>query len=336
MKYQLIIFIFLILGCKKALPKVVKKLETISESVVFIAGFDEGNNTYYTNAKSYFKNQGIKVVEDLFSIAEIISFLNKDTTKIYDKIHIVSHSNSWLGMSLKTTKEGERITLKTLLKAKEKNKIKALNNAIITNETKIIFHSCGLGENTLLLQKIKQLLTTKKAPKIIASSFFNVFGGKYAGHYLAKPYYGYYPTAESPGPRALSKEFKIAYPHKDIDWFTALKMRREADLGEVYSYKFNIPIEWEFTFDDPSEIPKLSNKDEIMDWVSESSDISEIVYNLKIPIEKYRWRSKVKGNTLYIKGKTTVLCVLEPILQDNDTSEYKNIRFNDTSLYQIL
>ena len=338
--YSILILLILILGCKKpfsqtpetALAFPVEFTEQ-TESIVFIAGFDEGDNTYYTNAKHYFEAQDIQVVDHLFSIEEIISFLNKTAGKTYDKIHIVSHSNPWLGMSLKTTKNGERITVETL--SEFKNDIPILKLGV-NNTTQIVFHSCGLGENKALLRALKQVFTTVESPKIIASSYFNVFGGKYAGHYLAKPYYGYYPTAESPGPAALSKDFKASYPETKIDWFTALKTRKETGLGGIYSYKFNIPLEWEFTFNDKSEIPKLSDRDAIMDWVSESSEMATILYNLNIPIEKYRWKSEIRGNKLLIKGKTTVLCVLQPILQKDDVTEYRNTAINDTSLYQML
>ncbi len=337
MKYQFLFFLMIIISCNKPLPKAVKALNQTKESIVFIAGFDEGDNTYYTNAKNYFKSQGLKVIDNLYSIAEIVAYLNESSVKAYEKVHIVSHSNAWLGMSLKTFKNGERITVESILKERENNNINVLESGV-THESKIIFHSCGLGENKVLLEQLKQVFTINKElkPTVVASSFFNVFGGKYAGHYLAKPYYGYYPTAESPGPTALSKEFKVSYPNEKIDWYTALKTRKEASLGEPYSYKFNIPVEWEFTFDDSSEIPLLKNRDEIMDWVSEDAEMASTLFALQIPIEKYRWRSKIKGNTLYIKGKTTVLCVLEPILEDNDASEYKNLDFKDDFLYQIL
>ncbi|WP_282148131.1 hypothetical protein [Algibacter lectus] len=338
--YSILILLILILGCKKPFSQTPETALALpieftkqTESIVFIAGFDEGYNTYYTNAKHYFEAQDIQVVDHLFSIEEIISFLNKTAGKTYDKIHIVSHSNPWLGMSLKTTKNGERITVETL--SEFKNDIPILKLGV-NNTTQIVFHSCGLGENKALLQALKQVFTTVESPKIITSSYFNVFGGKYAGHYLAKPYYGYYPTAESPGPAALSKDFKARYPQTKIDWFTALKTRKETGLGGIYSYKFNIPVEWEFTFNDKAEIPELSDRDAIMDWVSESSEMATILYNLNIPIEKYRWKSEIRGNKLLIKGKTTVLCVLQPILQKDDVTEYRNTAINDTSLYQML
>lgn len=343
--YKFIILILVIvLGCKKpfsqdaetalALPL---EFGTITESVVFIAGFDEGDNTYYTNAKQYFEGTGIQLVEGLFSIEEILEYINTKAEKetIFDEIHIVSHSNAWLGMSLKTTKIGERITLKTLQDYQESQQVLKIFNGI-SNNTKIIFHSCGLGENTALLKELQHTFTTQEAPTVYASTLFNIFGGKYAGHYLAKPYYGYYPTAESPGPAQLSNQFARSYPEIEIDWFMALKTREEPAFGEAYSFKFNIPVDWEFTFENKENMPKLEDRDAIMDWISQSPEMAAILFKLNIPIEKYRWRSSVNGNTLRIKGKTTVLCVLAPVLDKNADNEYQSIKLDDRSLYQIL
>ncbi len=340
--YSIALVLVFVLGCKKPLPALSEaalampsKIEKTKESIVFIAGFDEGDNTYYTNAEKYFSAQGMHVVTGLFSLEEIITWINQKGTDQpnFDKVHIVSHSNAWLGMSLKTTKNGERIRLKSLQKAKSENKIPRVTNGIDA-QTKIIFHSCGLGENLVLLQELKSTFTTTEAPKICASTFFNVFGGKFAGHYLAKPYYAYYPTAESPGPLQLSKEFKATYPKTKLDWFTALKTRKEASLGEAYSFKFNIPIEWEFVFDTAADVPLLEGKEAIMDWVSESPEMAEVLFEFNIPLEKYRWKTEIHGRILKIKGKTTVLCVLAPILQDYDTSEYRTAQLNDCSIYQ--
>ena len=341
-KYTILVLVcVLVLGCKKPFSK---SSETalaspfsgakVQESIVFIAGFDEGDNTYYTNAKRYFTKIEMQVVADLFSIDEIINFINKaeENHIRFKEIHIVSHSNAWLGVSLKTTKSGERITVKTLRNAIQEQKIQSIKNEATLN-SEVVFHSCGLGENQYLLQELKNTLGAKQ---VSASTYFNVFGGKFAEHYLAKPYYGYYPTAESKGPAYLSKEFKEAYPDVNIDWFTALKTRQESSFGEAYSFKFNIPVDWEFTFDNTDDMPKLENKVAIMDWISESPEMAEVLFKLNIPIEKFRWRSTVEGNTLIIKGKTTVLCVLAPILQSNDQNEYQSVTVNDPSLYQIL
>lgn len=341
-KCLIIVLVYvLMLGSKKpfsqqsgaALASPTKK-EIVQEAIVFIAGFDEGDNTYYGNAKQYFEKQGMPIVDSLYAIDEIVSYLNSagENQVRFKEIHIVSHSNAWLGMSLKTTKTGERITVSTLQNAVQDYSVETMCENFASS-SKIIFHSCGLGENQPLLQELKN---TFKASQVIASSYFNVFGGKYAEHYLAKPYYGYYPTAESLGPAHLAKEFEQEYPNVNIDWFTALKTRQESSFGKAYSFKFNIPVDWEFTFDSVNDIPTLEDKEAIMDWISESPEIAEVLFKLNIPIEKFRWRSTLEGNTLLIKGKTTVLCVLAPILQSNDQNEYQSITVNDPSLYQIL
>ncbi|MFD0799196.1 hypothetical protein ACFQZJ_17100 [Maribacter chungangensis] len=337
-------FLVLVIGCKQSFPHEVETAlalptitEIVSKSVVFIAGFDEGDNTYYSNAKKYYETKGMTVVDNLFSLEEILAWLNQSSNQeiVYNEIHIVTHSNPWLGMSLQTCSTGERITLKTLRQARDKSELSKPTKAI-NQETKIIFHSCGLGQNRPLLQALKAVFTAEEAPKVYASEFFNVYGGKYAPHYLAKPYYNYYPTAESEGPAALAKEFDKRYNKTNIDWRTAIENRKEMGIGDAYSYKFNIPVVWEFSFASESDIPKLTNRDAIMDFVSESPEMAYALYRLNIPLEKYRWNSQIKGNTLMIKGKTTVLCVLEPILQENDENEYRNADLNDTFLYQIL
>jgi len=307
-----------------------------TQSIVFIAGFDEGDNVYYKKATEYFESQNLKVVKNLYSLEEIIVWLNEHYNgKDYDEIQIVSHSNAWRGMSLSTTQNGDRITAETLKLASEEKKLPKINKGI-TSKTKIIFHSCGLGNNEVLLKQLKNVFSSEEHPTVIASPYFNIFGGKYAPHYLAKPYYGYYPTAESSGPLAISKEFKKNYPNEKIDWQNALETRSETRFGEVYTFKFNIPVDWEIIFDSSEHIPQLKDKDAIMDFVSENEAMSKAIYDLEIPIEKFRWRSSIEGKTLYIKGKTTVLCVLQPILNSLDSNEYAKALIGDDTIYNSL
>ncbi len=335
----LIVFYLLSNSCKKEATYAGDNEDCVKDtsqkqSVVFIAGFDEGENTYYSNAKTYFKEKNAKLVDSLFSLAAITTWLNQHHNyKVYDEIHVVSHSNEWMGMSLKTTTNGERISLSTLQDAMDSIP-KVING--ITAETKLIFHSCGLGKNKALLKELKSVFLSEEAPMVYASTFFNVFGGKYAGHYLAKPYYGFYPTAESPGLQHLAGEFKAKHLDYDIDWLKTLKLREEQSFGTAYSYRFNIPVEWEFTFDEIGDIPDLKNRDEIMDWIVENEAISEKLFQLGIPIEKYRWRTSTKDKTMRIKGKSTALCVLQPLMEKNDSTEYRNIALDDKELFVML
>ncbi len=333
----------LLTACKQSAPKTSDialaepSVEELQSSIVFITGIDQGENTYYGNAKNHYENLGMTVVSNLFSLHEVLTWLNKNASHetAYDEIHIVTHGNPWLGMSLQTTVNGGRINIETIRLAKENKEFPAVRNGI-KKETKIIFHSCGLGQNLPLLQALKSIFESDETPNIYASAFFNVYGGKYAPHYLAKPYYGFYPTAQSKGPVALAKQFSGRYGKTDIDWRVAIESRKERNIGEVYSYTFNIPVNWAITFDTTEEIPSLDHREAIMDFVSESADMANMLYRLNIPIEKYRWKTEIEGNTLLINGKTTVLCVLEPILDIDDNNEYRKTSLTDTFLYQIL
>ena len=321
---------------KAAAPSEVLEIKT--QSVVFIAGFDqnEDGNNYYANASAHFKGKKMQIVDDFYSLEEIMEWLrsNKNQGR-YDEIHIISHSNAWRGMSLPTTKDGARITKKTLTEAMEKTILPKLDKRI-TRKTNVIFHSCGLGENEALLAQLQIAFSSQHLPQVYASPYFNVFGGKYASHYLAKPYYVYYPTAQSKGPKALAQEIKSVYPKVEMEWLRAIKSRREERVGEAYSYRFNIPVDWEIAFENEGDVPLLSNPDTIMDWIAETENISLALYEMGIPIEKFRWTSIRSGNKLKIKGKTTVVCVLQPITNCNDDSEYEVPNIDNSQLYTCL
>ncbi|QHI35812.1 hypothetical protein IMCC3317_11600 [Kordia antarctica] len=305
------------------------------KSLVFIAGFDEGDNTYYTNAKNYFDNGNYQVIDTEYSLAEILHWLRLHyDSSLYSDIHVVSHSNPWRGLSMKTSENGERITEENLAEALTTKEIVPLAINFLPKDTKIIFHSCGLGTNKVLLKGLKTAFTHDETIQVFASEYFNVFGGKYAEHYLAKTYYGYYPTAHSPGPKALASEFQQKYPTVKTDWETVLKTRAEQLPGELYTYRFNIPMEWEFEFEEASEIPNFNNKQEIMDWISENEELANVIKEFNIPIEKFRWLTKVRGNTLFIKGKTTVLCVMEPVMKSN-RKEYSPINITGISYTKV-
>jgi len=309
----------------------------IREPLVFITGVDKGETDFYKSARQYFIEKEFEVVDDAFSLEEIINWLNRNyDDRLYGEIHIVSHSNPWKGMSLETVVKGERITVETLQKNAIEGTIPTLGNVIAT-DSKIVFHSCGLGENTGLMQLFKSVFTTNNTPKIVASPFYTIFGKEFSSHYLAKPYYGFYPTAHSPGKVDLSKEFAKRYPkEKDIDWLETLYNDRERYVGEAYTYKFNIPVEWVVDFSNSDvSAPKFNSQEEIMDWISEDENISKEFSNYNIPLEKFRWRSYVKDGTLIIKGKTSVVCILKPIIKPYGDLEHVAPEIDNKRLYTV-
>lgn len=303
--------------------------------VVFITGYDKGEKTYYTNAKSYFENQEIEIVESALSLQEIILWLNINYNEIpYTKIHIVN--NSKLNeMSLETTIKGDKITTVTLENAVANGVLPALDN-VLEADAKLIFHASGLGTNTKLMNDFKEIFTTDVQPVIIASENVSVFSSEFAPQYLAKPYYGFYPTAQSPGRVDLAKQFSKNYPDVEIDWLSVMNNSSERFLGDVYSYKFNVPVRWEIDFHGDDELPSFPTTAALITWMQDNDEISAELDALGIPAEKFRWYQTIKDETLIIKGKVTVICVLEPVMDYAYPTQYMVPSIDNLRLYDTL
>ncbi len=327
---------FLLVSCQTTTRQQVSAIpettDVSKQSVVFITGHDEGENRYYTNARKHFQQQGMRLVAKVSTLEGVIHWLNANHNyKPYDEVHIVSHGNPWRGMSLRVKKEGDRVTASSL----KETKLPKVEQGIDT-QTKIVFHSCGLGSNVALMKQLKQAFTSTEAPTIYSSAYFNVFGGKYASHYLAETYYAFYPTAQSQGPLHMAAQFDVKYPEVDIDWLATIKRREEGKLGEPYSYKFNIPVSWTFQFEEESDMPTLETTDHIVDLVLEDEAATTALFELGIPLEDFRWRVKQKGNTLTIEGKTTALCILVPMMHRDGPWALAFPRIENKALYQRL
>ncbi len=302
---------------KVSQEKVVEIEEVLREPVVFITGIDTGKSIFYKSARSYFLDKQYEVVDHAFSLQEIITWLNKNYDgNNFGEIHIVSKSNPWRGLSLETIIKGDRTTKESLRKAMTQGSLPTLNN-VISSKTKIVFHSYGVGENVELMKTLKDAFVTDVVPNVVASPYYNIFGGEFSDHYLAKPYYGFYPTAGSPGKVDLSKEFARAYPEeKDIDWYEALHNVAERYIGDAYTFKFNVAVKWEFDYTNSDDgMPNFKMPEEIMDWIAQDEILSKEMAAYNIPLEKFRWRALKKGNTLTIKGKTVVVCILKPLIK---------------------
>ncbi|AOW19577.1 hypothetical protein [Urechidicola croceus] len=304
-------------------------------SVVFIAGYDKGGNTYYKDAKAYFESQNKEVVETAYSLQEIILWLNiNHNNNPYSEIHIVNKSKL-NEMSIETTVKGEKVTSETLKNVLADGSLPKLKN-VLTKDAKLIFHASGIGNDIDLMDTFKEAFKTDIEPSIVSTSLVSVFGGKFTPHYLAKPYYGYYPTANSPGRIDLAKEFSKKYDDSDIDWFSVLDNESEKYQGDIYTYKFNVPVKWEFDYENEEEIPSFRTLEEMYDWMKENQEIAKDLEQMNIPIQKFRWFETVKGNKLIIKGKSTVVVVLEPVMSPAYPQEYMTPTIDNLRLFDTL
>lgn len=295
----------------------VEKEVKTRKPIVFITGYDKGDDNYYKKARSYFQENQFDIVEGKYSIEEIINWLNENQSdSVYGDIHIVNKSNPFTGMTLETLVKDETVTAETLRKTITKGTLPTLQS-VVNATTKIILHANGLGENQELMQTFKDAFSANQLPNVVASPYFSIFDGEFTKHYLAKPYYVFYPTAKSPGKVDLSKEIARKYPEeKDIDWYEALNNDVERYVGEPYTQQFTIPVKFELDYhNSDDEIPTFNLPEEVMDFIEQQEALYVKIESLNIPIEKFRWTWKVKNSVLTIKGKTTGLIVLKPLIK---------------------
>ncbi len=314
------------------------KEEVITRNpLVFITGYDKGSETYYNNARSFFKEKNFEIVEDQYSLEEIINWLNNNENENpYGEIHIVNKSNPFKGMSLETVVRGDKVTAETLRMHLTKGTLPILNESVNAN-SKIIFHANGLGENADLMKVFKDAFCADELPNVVASPYYSIFDGDFSKHYLAKPHYVFYPTANSPGKVDLSKEIAKKYPEeKDINWLEALQNDEERFVGEAYTTKFNIPLKFELDYhNSDEEVPTFESQEEIMDFIEQQEVFYYEVEQLNIPIEKFRWTYSMKNSTLTIKGKTTGLVVLKPLVKPYGELQHITPDTNNKRLYAM-
>ena len=325
------------LALETSLDYNVKEEVVTRNPLVFITGYDKGYETYYNNARSFFKEKQFEIVEDQYSLEEIINWLNNNESENpYGEIHIVNKSNPFKGMTLETVIKGEKVTAETLRKNITKGTLPILKESVNGN-SKIIFHANGLGENKELMDTFKDAFCADELPNVVASPYYSIFNGEFTKHYLAKPHYVFYPTAYSPGKVDLSKEIAKKYPEeKDINWLDALNNKEERFVGEAYTTQFNIPLKFELDYhNSDEEVPTFENQEEIMDFIEQQEVLYFEVEQLNIPIEKFRWSYQMKNSTLIIKGKTTGLVVLKPLIKPYGELQHITPDTNNKRLYAM-
>jgi hypothetical protein len=326
-----------IIAAESPLDYTVKQEVITRNPLVFITGFDKGKENYYENARAFFEEKGFEIVEDQYSIEEIINWLNRNASKnYYGEIHIVNKSNPFKGMTLETVVKGKKVTIETLRNNITRGTLPILQESVNAN-SKIIFHANGLGENKELMTTFKDAFCADELPSIIASPYFSVFDGEFTKHYLAKPHYVFYPTAHSPGKVDLSKEIARKYPEeKDINWLEALNNEEERFVGEAYTTQFTIPIKFELDYhNSDDEVPTFENQEEIIDFIQQQELLIAEVEELNIPIEKYRWTYRMKNSILIITAKATGLVVLKPLIKPYGELQYIQPDTNNKRLYAL-
>ncbi len=349
-KVQVYIITSLILvGCNTTTNKIIEPLSSIDtiqvkpsidkkwEPIVFITGYDSKNENFYTNARNYFINNNYKVVDDKYSLEEIILWLNKqDKRKTFGDIHIVNKSDPFRGLTLETIVRGEPISIESLRRSITKGTLPVLNNNINSN-TNFIFHANGLGENLELMKVLKDALCADELPNIVASPYHSIFSNGSTQHYLAKAYYIFYPTAYSPGKVDLSKELARKYnTEKNIDWYDTLHNYEERFVGDAYSTQFVVPVKFRLDFhNSDNEIPIINDQEQMIAYLKTNKKIMQQLSKLNIPLDKFRWMYSLHNSVITIKGSATGICIYLPLIKPYGELEHIKPEFTNKRLYAM-
>jgi len=282
-------------------PKLAEK-----RSVTFILGEDKGaDNPFFTNAEAYFTlnpdERTDEIITSARSLNEMYEHLNKSTTP-YADIHVVVHSNPWAGMSLPLDEGGERITSEFLNSALLANKVSKVDRYLLDSTSRVHIHACGLGNNRDLISALSESMNNAQIYASDGYINFEKENGFFTNSDLQVSY-AFYPTAHKPADLHLARQLRNRYPEVEKNWIYAM---------EDFSYKYNIPVEWEITYPE-YDVPTLENDLDKMEWLMNQDELLSIIEKTEIPFDYFRWIIKRKADRIKVYGKVTVLCVLSEL-----------------------
>ena len=303
---------------------------------------DTFDNPYYTEALKYYRyhpsDQTSDVVTSCRSLQEMRDYLLREYAeqqRPWGVVNVVVHSNEWRGIGTPIQPNGQRTTTGALYQAIADSTFLPLPNHIMDAQTQIVLQSCALGRNAELLKAISVAFGGNEADgqrPIVRSSrqFIHYQSPLGKPHeiqrYLADFWYAFYATGYRPGDIKLTQQLEMRYPDIDLDWRDMLTRTAPRYPGDSYHYTFNVPLNWTVTYPDVSQRPKLRTKAEEMAWLQTQTELQEALRQYNIPAEHFRWRFDYTTHTfedgveepaIVVRGKTTILCVLQPLVTPN-------------------
>jgi len=338
--WYLVVLILLITDCEchKSEPSFIEEKPVFGEEITFILGDDKAlDNPFYKQAETYYRyNKDDKtehVVTSCQSLTEVQDYLIKEVSdRPWKLINLVSHGNQFTGLSVRIEPGGKRASPQQLTKYIDNSKLKELPNHVINNDTRIILHGCGLGNNEELLTLVQKVFSTKNSiPKFTASKHFEYYvtiseNNIHPIKYQADNWPIYYRKGYKPSDGVLGRRLSKKYPNSTINWIEALKNETAYLPGEVFHYEYTIPLKWVFTYTSKDSIPELKSNKAIVEWVSKHPTMSQDLHNLNIPANRFNWWIRnvyvknddgTRSPALWIKGYCTILNVLR-ILPNED------------------
>jgi len=309
------------------------------DNITFILGDDYNNeNPYYFNTEQYFKfNDKAKtkyVVTSCRSLKEVQEYLidNAPKYKPWGHINLVSHGNQYLGLSVKVLPEGKRSNSYLIKKAIEEGSLTYLTNNVVDEHTSIAIHGCGIGNNDSLLLSIRKVFSSaNSSPILYASRYFEYFVRPLNNPDLvkkcnAKFWTISYKKGYKPNDLSLTRKFSKKYPDSKTDWREALKNTSGSDIGDIFSFSFDVPVKWIIKIEDKDSIPDIGSKKARLAYINSNERILKDIQKLELKANKFNWWFRKvyiknsdgsKSPALWIKGYSTIHCILELMPEDD-------------------
>ena len=313
------------------------------ESITFILGEDEEtDNLYYTEATNYYKlnetGRTKYLVTSCRSLLEVRDHLEENPPSNglpWGLINLVSHGNQWLGLSVKVTPHSKRSTPERIREYIENDSLRPLPNYLMDEKSEIYIHGCGIGNNPQLLDIIGEAFAgDDSVPLVNASKLFEYYRSVYnsgmvlkSERYQAKTWMVTYKMGYRPDDITICNMLKNKYPESTIDWRDALSRQQPRFNGDVYHYTFEVPVKWIIPFEHRDSLPDISSREKELELIWSRKEITDGLQKIELPAETFNWWLRTirinneDGSTspaVWVKGYCTILCVIKPMLQDED------------------
>jgi hypothetical protein len=321
-------------------------------SITFIVGEDKsGYNQYYTLAGNYYRlNPDDKtelVIGTLTSILEVCNYLKNhppQNHRPYGLINLVSHGNEFIDLSVLIHPKGVRASAASLIAAVRDSIFAPLDSSIIDSNTLIYLHGCAVGNNQQLLTALALAFgSNQNGVKVKASRLFEYYGyvsknknPQSIRHYFAKTWYAFQHPDSVFEQRNLVRQFANRYPNEQTHWAEGINRRFQANLSELYHFSFTVPVLWEEYYDDESTLPLLNSKTKKQEWLKQNKPLLTLLRKTHIPLDYFQFKyytqkyiqNEEEVYVLRIKAKAEVICLIQPLLAENDSLQAMFVPFH--------
>ncbi|MCB0707660.1 MAG: hypothetical protein KDC34_20230 [Saprospiraceae bacterium] len=327
----------------------------VRTDIVFILGEDElEGNPYYEQATNYFRFRENIRLENLVvhcrSLSEVREYLvwNKaDSSLAWGKVHLVVHGNQWNGLSLPVVPGGPRTSATSIPAAKRQGYFEPLSETVLDEKSELIFHACGTGHDLALMEQISAAFggrATVRSARFFVS-YESVSGvPQSTRQYMSDYWFTTYPTGHRPIDAILANQLEEENPTAGIEWMGALSRTHPRWMGDVYHYRFSVPVHWTVTFSAASDMSQLETKVQQNAWLATQTDLLDKLAEIGIPASRFSWKFEKTTYTfpdgqvepaIQIEGKSSILCVLKAIT-DGDQQLPLAIDLEDERYYAAV